>query len=56
MNYIIHNFKTRIFKYPFFDTSKVTIVYARTEEDADRFNLSSDKSSGLTFIVKKSQY
>ena len=24
--------------------------------DTDRFNLSSDKSSGLTFIVKKSQY
>ena len=47
-----------------FDTSKVTSMgnmfgasaattgYARTEEDADRFNASSNKPSGLTFVVK----
>ena len=47
-----------------FDTSKVTNMrymfgnsnategYARTQEDADRFNNSSDKPAGLEFIVK----
>ena len=47
-----------------FDTSKVnnmtgmfsgsaaTIGYARTQADADRFNASSNKPAGLTFVVK----
>ena len=47
-----------------FDTSKVTNMnemffrsyattgYARTQKDADRFNASSNKPSGLTFVVK----
>ena len=47
-----------------FDTSNVTDMsgmfyysitttgYARTEEDAARFNASSNKPSGLTFVVK----
>ena len=32
--------------------SKATTGYARTQEDADRFNASSNKPSGLTFVVK----
>ena len=32
--------------------SKATTGYARTQEDADRFNASSSKPSGLTFVVK----
>ena len=47
-----------------FDTSNVTnmvgmfyeipatIVYARTQEDVNRFNMSSDKPNSLTFVVK----
>ena len=35
-----------------FSDAKATTGYARTQEDADRFNLSSDKPSGLTFVVK----
>ena len=32
--------------------SKATTGYARTQEDADRFNASSNKPSALTFVVK----
>ena len=35
-----------------FSSSKATTGYARTQEDADRFNASSNKPSGLTFVVK----
>ena len=35
-----------------FWNSKITTGYARTQEDADRFNTSSHKPSGLTFVVK----
>ena len=35
-----------------FSNAKATIGYARTCEDATRLNASSDKPSGLTFIVK----
>ena len=35
-----------------FYQSKATTGYARTQEDADRFNASSEKPSTLTFIVK----
>ena len=32
--------------------SKATTGYARTEKDATKFNSSSSKPSGLTFVVK----
>ena len=35
-----------------FGNSKATTGYARTQNDADKFNNSSGKSSGLTFTVK----
>ena len=35
-----------------FAGSKTTTGYARTQNDADKFNNSSDKPSGLTFVVK----
>ena len=35
-----------------FYNSKATTGYARSQEDADRFNASSNKPSGLTFVVK----
>ena len=35
-----------------FSSSAATTGYARTQEDADRFNASYDKPSGLTFVVK----
>ena len=35
-----------------FWNSKITTGYARTQEDADRFNASSHKPSTLTFVVK----
>ena len=35
-----------------FSSSKATTGYARTQADADRFNASSNKPSGLTFTVK----
>ncbi len=35
-----------------FSASKATTGYARSQEDADRFNASSNKPSGLTFVVK----
>jgi len=35
-----------------FESSKATIGYARSQEDAARFNASSNKPSGLTFVVK----
>ena len=35
-----------------FGNSKATTGYARTQNDADKFNNSSGKSSGLTFVVK----
>ena len=35
-----------------FRWSKATIGYARTQADAERFNASSSKPAGLTFIVK----
>ena len=35
-----------------FWNSKATTGYARSQEDADRFNASSHKPSGLTFVVK----
>ena len=38
---------TMMFKY-----SKATVGYARTQADADKFNASSGKPSGLTFTVK----
>ena len=34
-----------------FAYSQITIGYARTQTDADKFNASSDKPAGLTFIV-----
>ena len=37
-----------------FYNSKATTGYARSQEDADRFNASSNKPSGLTFVVKSS--
>ncbi len=35
-----------------FASSKATTGYARSQEDADRFNASSSKPSALTFVVK----
>ena len=35
-----------------FDGSRATIGYARTQRDADRLNATSNKPSGLTFVVK----
>ena len=35
-----------------FSSSKATTGYARTQEDAARFNASSNKPPGLTFVVK----
>ncbi len=35
----------------FYDAT-ITTAYARTQADADRFNSSSDKPAGLTFVVK----
>ena len=35
-----------------FSSAKATTGYARTQEEADRFNASSNKPSGLTFVVK----
>ncbi|HZK47040.1 MAG TPA: BspA family leucine-rich repeat surface protein, partial [Atopostipes sp.] len=35
-----------------FQSSKATTGYARTQADADKFNASSNKPAGLTFIVK----
>ena len=35
-----------------FSFSAATTGYARTQEDADKFNASSSKPSGLTFVVK----
>ena len=64
MNSMFSNTKATSLDLSSFDTSKVTDMgfmfsdakattgYARTQEDADRFNLSSDKPSGLTFVVK----
>ena len=37
-----------------FSYSKATTGYARSQEDADRFNASSEKPAGLTFVVKSS--
>ena len=37
-----------------FYNSKATTGYARSQEDADRFNASSEKPAGLTFVVKSS--
>ena len=36
-----------------FSGSKATTGYARSQEDADRFNASSNKPDTLTFIVKQ---
>ena len=36
-----------------FQGSKATTGYARTEQDANRFNASSNKPDTLTFIVKQ---
>ena len=38
---------TNMFRY-----ASATIGYARTQADADRFNASSNKPSGLVFVVK----
>ncbi len=35
-----------------FQNISATTGYARTQTDADKFNASSNKSSGLTFVVK----
>ena len=35
-----------------FNNANATIGYARTQSDADKFNSSSNKPSGLTFVVK----
>ena len=35
-----------------FGNSKATTGYARTQNDANKFNNSSGKPSGLTFVVK----
>jgi surface protein len=35
-----------------FYNSQATIGYARTQADADKFNASSGKPSGLVFVVK----
>lgn len=35
-----------------FSSTQVTIGYARTQADADKFNSSSNKPTGLTFVVK----
>ena len=35
-----------------FENAKATTGYARTQADADKFNNSSYKPSGLTFVVK----
>ena len=35
-----------------FSESEATTGYARTQTDADKFNSTSDKPSGLNFIVK----
>ena len=35
-----------------FYRSSATTGYARTQEDADRLNASSNKPAGLTFVVK----
>ena len=37
-----------------FYNSKTTTGYARTQEDANRFNASSGKPDALTFVVKSS--
>ena len=61
---MFHNSKATSLDLRSFDTSNVTdmsymfyrspatIGYARTQSDADNFNSSSNKSAGLTFIVK----
>ena len=36
-----------------FSSSRATTGYARTQEDADRFNNSSNKPSALVFVVKQ---
>lgn len=64
MEWTFENSKVPILDLSSFDTSKIkgmgnifngaqaTIGYARTQEDADRFNTSSGKPAGLNFIVK----
>ena len=64
MNNMFNQSKATSLDLSSFDTSKVTNMgsmfygskattgYARTEEDAARFNASSNKPSGLTFVVK----
>ncbi len=66
MSYMFQDSKVTSLDLSSFDTSNVTdmnkmfyrssatIGYARTQEDADKFNSSSDKPSGLNFIVKSS--
>ena len=38
--------------YGMFSNARATTGYARTQADADRFNTSSDKPTGLNFVVK----
>ena len=64
MSNMFYNSRATTLDLSSFDTSNVTnmnnmfygcsatIGYARTQEDADRFNNSSGKPAGLTFIVK----
>ena len=64
MNSMFHNSKATILDLSSFDTSNVTnmgsmfrnssatIGYARTQADADNFNASSGKPTGLNFVVK----
>jgi surface protein len=41
-----------IYMYSMFEGSAATTGYARTQADANRFNASSNKPSGLVFVVK----
>ena len=64
MSYMFSQSKVTTLDLSSFDTSNVTNMnsmfaysaattgYARTQSDADRFNASSNKPSGLTFVVK----
>ena len=64
MDYMFDSSQATILDLSSFDTSNVTdmtnmfrnaratIGYARTQADADRFNASSNKPSGLVFVVK----
>ena len=65
MSYMFHASKATTLDLSSFDTSNVTDMssmfryssattgYARTQADADRFNASSNKPAGLTFVVKQ---